>query len=104
MTTKCTLSSPPSENTKQSTHWKVKKKQHQLQYLRRRIKEENGKKKKKKIEAETKTSDFGLREVVESAPLLYKKALVSVYRLTVEFENPARPNRTTFLGKHTQHL
>jgi hypothetical protein len=42
--------------------------------------------------------------VVESAPLLYKKALVSVYRLTVEFENPARPNRTTFLGKHTQHL
>ena len=36
---------------------------------------------------------------------VYKKATVNVYRLTVEFENPARPNRTTFLGVNTQqHL
>lgn len=33
---------------------------------------------------------------------VYKKATVNVYRLTVEFENPARPNRTTFLGVNTQ--
>ncbi|KAK4029652.1 hypothetical protein OUZ56_022621 [Daphnia magna] len=30
---------------------------------------------------------------------VYKKALLDEYRLTVEFENPARPNRTTFFGK-----
>lgn len=79
---------------KKKIRWKVK--------TTTTIEEEEYKKEKekKKPKTEHRILACGKWSSQSLTPLcwVYKKALLDEYRLTVEFENPARPNRTTFFG------